>query len=341
MRNLKNKRAISARRLLLSFALVTLLIFLLCGRGAAVTFASGSSSKSYRVTGTQNYLALRSSPSYDKNNEIGKLYNGDTVWFVNSGKNGYWYVSTAIGDGYVNKDYLSPVSSGGYSTGYSSLNTLIVAGTKNYLALRSGRSGSSSNEIGKVHNNDTVILMRYDESGYWLIYAPEVGKYGYVNSSYLRLPNGSKFADFAHHMYVAAGMKQYLALRSGKAYKTSNETGKIYFGQPVELIDKGDSDYWYVYAPTLEKFGYVNKDYLIKVGDCDGNYGDFFTSYKVSGVDKYLALRKQCEYETSNEIGKIKEGQKVEYVKKADSKYWFVYAPTLGKFGYVNKSYLS
>ena len=56
--------------------------------------------------------------------------------------------------------------------------------------------------------------------------------------------------------------KGYLALRSAKAYDSRNEIGKLYTGDTVEVKDSSDSQYWYVYAPSLGKYGYVNKDYL-------------------------------------------------------------------------------
>ncbi|MBQ6321743.1 MAG: SH3 domain-containing protein, partial [Lachnospiraceae bacterium] len=54
----------------------------------------------------------------------------------------------------------------------------------------------------------------------------------------------------------------YLALRSGKAYDYSNEIGKLWTGDTVEVWDSSDSKYWYVYASHLGKSGYVNKNYL-------------------------------------------------------------------------------
>ena len=297
---------------LLPAIFIAAFIFLSCGKFTATVHASGSYSKCYRVSGTENYLAVRTKPAYEKKNEIGKLYNGDTVWLLDFGEGNYWYVSTAIGDGYVNKNYLVPA-----------------------------RSSDSSNEIGKLHNNDTAILVRFDDSQYWLIYAPSVGKFGYVNKNYLVNQYGGDFYGFADDMYIAAGMNNYLALRSQMSSKSSNEIGKIHHGQPVEYIAAGNGPYCYVYAPTLGKFGYVNGDYLIKVGSGNGNYGNSYPKYKVTGTSQYLALRKARNYDSSNEIGKLKNGQMVEYVESADSTYWFVYAPTLGKFGYVNKNYLT
>ena len=334
-----SKWYVTGLKVLLSAIFIAAFIFLSCGKFTATVHASGSYSKCYRVSGTENYLALRTKPAYEKKNEIGKLYNGDTVWLLDFGEGNYWYVSTAIGDGYVNKNYLVPVSNSDASS--DSWNTLKVAGTKNYLALRSSRSSDSSNEIGKLHNNDTAILIRFDDSQYWLIYAPSVGKFGYVNKNYLVNQYGGDFYGFADDMYIAAGMNNYLALRSQMSSKSSNEIGKIHHGQPVEYIAAGNGPYCYVYAPTLGKFGYVNGDYLIKVGSGNGNYGNSYPKYKVTGTSQYLALRKARNYDSSNEIGKLKNGQAVEYVESADSTYWFVYAPTLGKYGYVNKNYLT
>jgi hypothetical protein len=284
-------------------------------------------SDSYYVTGTKNYLALRYEPSYNQANEKARLYNGDVVVFVNSGNGTYWYVASLKGYGYVNKNYLKPVSTG------SSKNTLTVQGTNNYLALRSAQKYDSSNEIGKLKNGQTVTLIRKDSSGYWLVYAPSAGKFGFVNADYLSKPQGTP-----NDMFVAVGMNNYLALRTSMSYNSENEIGKIHFGEPVEYIAPGNSEYCYVYAPTLGKYGYVNRDYLLKVAN--GSDKITYTLYTVKGVDNYLALRTARAYKSSNEIGKIKNGQKVGYVADGDSTYCFVYAPTLGKFGYVNKNYL-
>ena len=54
----------------------------------------------------------------------------------------------------------------------------------------------------------------------------------------------------------------YLALRTAKAYDSRNEIGKLYTGETVEVIDASDSRYWYVYAPSLNMYGYVNANYL-------------------------------------------------------------------------------
>ena len=184
-----------------------------------------------------------------------------------------------------------------------------------------------------MKHGQTVTLIRKDSSGYWLVYAPSAGTFGFVNADYLSKPQGTP-----NDMFVAVGMNNYLALRTSMSYNSENEIGKIHFGEPVEYIAPGNSEYCYVYAPTLGKYGYVNRDYLLKVAN--GSDKITYTLYTVKGVDNYLALRTARAYKSSNEIGKIKNGQKVGYVADGDSTYCFVYAPTLGKFGYVNKNYL-
>lgn len=59
------------------------------------------------VTGTKNYLALRSSPVRSDSNEIGRLYNGEVFYVTEWGNNGFAYGYTARGQyGYVVSAYL-------------------------------------------------------------------------------------------------------------------------------------------------------------------------------------------------------------------------------------------
>ena len=59
------------------------------------------------VTGTTNYLALRSSPVRSESNEIGRLYNGEVFYVTEWGNTGFAYGYTASGRyGYVVSAYL-------------------------------------------------------------------------------------------------------------------------------------------------------------------------------------------------------------------------------------------
>ena len=42
----------------------------------------------------------------------------------------------------------------------------------------------------------------------------------------------------------------------------NNEIAQLNTGDTVEIIEKEDSTYWYVYVPKLGKEGYVDKNYL-------------------------------------------------------------------------------
>ena len=71
------------------------------------------------VFGTTNYLALRSAPSRQASNEIGKLHNGDTFFVKEFLPNGFAYGRTRKGQyGYVVSDYLEVPGAVATSTTY-------------------------------------------------------------------------------------------------------------------------------------------------------------------------------------------------------------------------------
>ena len=134
----------------------------------------------------------------------------------------------------------------------------------------------------------------------------------------------------------------YLALRSAKAYDRSNEIGKLYTGDLVDVFDTTDSTYWYVYSADLGLYGYVNKDYLSAQtsGTPSPASSDPEGPWIVKVDSGYLALRTAKAYDSSNEIGKLYTGDTVEIQDDSDSTYWYVYSSLFGKSGYVNCNYL-
>ncbi len=71
------------------------------------------------VCGTKHYLALRSAPSRQDSNEIGKLYNGDMFFVKEFRTDGFAYGRTRNGQyGYVVSDYLEVPGAAGSSTTY-------------------------------------------------------------------------------------------------------------------------------------------------------------------------------------------------------------------------------
>ena len=282
----------------------------------------------YTVSVAKGYLALRTAKAYDSRNEIGELYTGDTVEVTDTSDNTYWYVysSKLNKSGYVNRNYLV---GGAASTGGSNY-TVSVA--KGYLALRTAKAYDSRNEIGELYSGDTVQVQDTSDNTYWYVYSPKLNKSGYVNRNYL--VGGTVSTGGAS--YTVSVAKGYLALRTAKAYDSSNEIGELYSGDTVQVQDTSDNTYWYVYSPKLNKSGYVNRNYLIGAGSSSPSV----VTKTVSVAKGYLALRTAKAYDENNEIGELYSGDTVQVQDTSDSTYWYVYSPKLNKSGYVNKNYL-
>lgn len=215
--------------------------------------ASDYSVSVWTVQVNNGYLALRSDTSYDSSNEIGKLYSGDPVWVYDSSNPNYWYVYSVSLDqsGYVDSSYL--YSDTQTEQHFGEIRTVSVK--KGYLALRSMKAYEEANELGELYTGDTVQLLDTSDSQYWYVYSPKYDMNGFVNKNYLNGEN--KYMTRTVHV-----KKGYLALRSYKAYHESNEIGELYTDDIVQVIDTSDSQYWYVYSPKLNTYGYVNQTYL-------------------------------------------------------------------------------
>ena len=214
----------------------------------------------------------------------------------------------------------------------ASSNTFRVNVATGYLALRNDTSFDTSNEIGELYTGDLVEVADYTgATGYWYVYSPKYDRYGYVNNDYLDAVVSSS-PSYSNSNWTVSVDKGYLALRSMKAYDSSNELGELYTGDTVQLMDTSDSQYWYVYSPKYDLNGFVNKDYLTG--------GTAYATKTVHVSKGYLALRNAKAYDTSNEIGQLNTGDTVQLIDSNDSQYWYVYSPRLMNYGYVNKDYL-
>ena len=138
--------------------------------------------------------------------------------------------------------------------------------------------------------------------------------------------------------YTVTGTTYYLALRTRPCYDDRNEIGKLYNGESVTVVDYGNGTYWYVYSPKLKMNGYVNKNYLYASGAIT-SIPSRGCAYRVTGTTYYLALRSAPSYNSSNEIGKLYNGEYV-YAQNCSGTYWYVYSEKLGISGYVNSNYL-
>ena len=293
-----------------------------------------ASVNTYRVNVATGYLALRTEAALNPANEIGELYTGDLIEVTDyTGATGYWYVYSPKYDsyGYVNNDYLDAIT----SSGGSSYNTIWTVRVKSgYLALRSAKAFDSSNEIGQLYTGDTVWLSDSSDPTYWYVYSPKLNLYGYTDQNYLYGGNTGSTGTTTYFgetrtVHVNSG---YLALRTMKAYDSSNEIGQLYTGDTVQILETSDPQYWYVYSPKYDLNGFVNKDYL--------SGGTAYSVKTISVAKGYLALRSAKSYDTSNEIGQLNTGDTVQVIDSGDSAYWYVYSPKLSNYGYVNKDYL-
>lgn len=275
----------------------------------------------FKVSVKSGYLALRSERAYDKKNEIGQLNTGDLVEVIDKKDSTYWYAySPKLNEyGYVDKNYLNAAE-----TSTVANDSWTVKVKSGYLALRSTAEYNDSNEIGRLNTGDTVLVKDSTDSTYWYIYAPRLDQSGYVDNRYI----------YNSGLWTVRVESGYLALRSQASYNDSNEIGRLNTGDTVQVKDTSDSNYWYVYSPQLDKTGYVDKDYL--TGGSEVTY----PTMTVKVEKGFLALRSGKAFDKNNEIGQLNTGDTVEIIEKEDSTYWYVYAPKLGKEGYVDKNYL-
>ena len=303
----------------------------------------------YRVSVASGYLALRTAMAFDSRNEIGALYNGDTVCYISPGNSTYWYVySPKLNKyGYVNKNYLVAISNPAPTPSYDTSKPYTVKVNSGYLALRTAMAFDSRNEIGSLYSGETVYYQWAGNDTYWWVYSPKYGTCGYVNRNYLigagssaPAPSSNVDTSCPYTVSVASG---YLALRNAMAFDSRNEIGSLYSGETVYYQWAGNNTYWWVYSPKYGTCGYVNRNYLIGAGSstpAPSNSVDTSCPKTVSVASGYLALRNAMAFSSSNEIGQLYTGETVYYQWAGNDTYWWVYSPKYGCCGYVNRNYL-
>ena len=85
----------------------------------------------------------------------------------------------------------------------------------------------------------------------------------------------------------------------------------------------------------------MNDQELEKAAGGEYGYAGGAGYYMTVQVEKnYLALRTYPEYNDSNEIARLYTGDQVEFVRRCDSTYVYVYDPKTGQYGYTNCNYL-
>lgn len=264
---------------------------------------------------------------------LNKLYTGNEVAVVDASGVDYWQIQLDDGTmGYIDRHYLTEEWDA------------VMAPETYYVAeavtVLEEPFATGSREMGELQQGAEVTVLAKPAGSYWYIYADDVRNYGYVPAVSLVVepdeekPVGPGSEPSGHTMlYYADSNDGFLSLRSEPTVN-SVELGRIRTGDAVWVINNNESLFWYVYAPTLRQYGYVHSDYLR--ADWDEPSGETWTVRVDSG---YLALRTAKAYDYYNEIGKLYTGDTVEVITK-EGTYWWVYAPSLGKHGYVNSEYL-
>ena len=141
----------------------------------------------------------------------------------------------------------------------------------------------------------------------------------------------------------------YLAIRTMASFDASNEVGKLYNGDKVQLSNAFNGDYVLVYSPKYNYTGWVNVNYLTDgsasnqsaQSSTSSNTGSTMTgTWKSVSVNGYLALRNAAAYDASNEIGKLFTGDKVLTTSVVSGNYVQVYSPAYGVYGWVDARYI-
>lgn len=312
----------------------------------------------YYVTGVADTIKVRADATAN-GKVLTKLENGNTVTVEDKNSDPYWkiYIEAEEITGYIDRHYLTTEAAA-----VTDPTTYYVVNTPAYLSVVDSTS-SDYKELERMNNGSTLTVLAKPAGDFWYVYANGSKIYGYVLSSYLSTtaPTPSPSAAPAQTnssqrvfgagsppssyqgVYTTSVAKGYLALRNAKSFDSSNELGELYNGDQVYAIDTSET-YWYVYAPSLGMYGYVNSDYLQsgtagRRASSTGPSGS--TLYYASVSSGYLALRTEKSYDEANEIGPIYNGEEVWVIDSSTGTYWYVYSPTLDAYGYVNSNYLS
>jgi len=217
-----------------------------------------------QVYGTDS-LNIRSGPGVEYA-WLGSVANAGQVWVI--GESGNWCrVITLDGtvSGYMSKNYLLPVGTGGGSS-VSALTYGVVTNTES-LNVRSG-PGTEYGWLGSVSKGEWVQID--GESGNWYrVVVVATGLAGYMSKNFIQVWNGQGGSGTAVVQNPAG--TRFLNMREYPSYDAA-VLGIFYTGETVNIINRL-SDGW-VYASAekdgLLLSGYFRGEYLSATGGSGG-----------------------------------------------------------------------
>ncbi|MBR0464299.1 MAG: SH3 domain-containing protein [Clostridia bacterium] len=228
-------------------ALVCLVLALtLCATAVAPAMAVGQSSTLATSGGTYyvncSGLNLRSGASMG-NNIIGVLGRGTKVTYSSS-KNGWWYVSTPKGYGYVDKQYLAPSTQSSSGTYYVTATTLNIRSKPN--------TGSSI--VGHLSHGSSVSVTKLN--GDW----GQISSGGWVALRYLSKSSQGKVTIKSGSTYRVKAS----ALNVRASASTSGGKLDIISRNTSVYVQKTSGGWAYVrYTKSGKtKYGWVSSSYL-------------------------------------------------------------------------------
>lgn len=112
-------------------------------------------------------------------------------------------------------------------------------------------------------------------------------------------------------------------------------TGDLKNGDTMKLLDDSGSTYWKVLTDQDSLSGYIDKHYIT---DDKSAVTEPKTVY--ANVQNSMTLYKEPK-ETSEQLGKLKNGDSATIIAETKGDYWFAYADSLKQYGYLKKQYLS
>ncbi len=235
-------------------ALLCLALILTLALGAAVPAMAVGQSTTLANTGDAYYtttgLNYRSSPAnLGASNRIGTFPAGTAVTYQ-SNSNGWWYVTSSRGNGWVDKQYLTRVPQPVKGTYYVSASALNVRSMPR----------TSAAVVGTLHRGAAVTVQALN--GDWC----RIGTNRWVASRYLSrsyiASRGSSSSSSSttvkscgyYKVKISSG---YLNVRAS-ASTSAKSTGKLYNGQSV-YVDSVSGNWAHV-----KSRGWVYKSYLRK-----------------------------------------------------------------------------